>query len=223
MPDPELHIWDMDHTLIDNDCDVSWKEFLVAQGMAPPEDLQQVQFFFDQYRANRLDWEAFMAFQLKEFRGRRPEDMAPVTLAHFEQVVQPRIYTEARELLAQQQAVGAMICLLTATNRPIATPLARHLGLAQVMATELELAEGRYTGRIAGVYCGGEGKVAHLRRLCLELGVEARDVSYYGDSAADIPTLEWVGRPVAVNPSPELRAAAEAGGWQVLAFGKTAP
>lgn len=214
----EYHFWDMDHTLIDNDCDVSWKEFLVAEGLAPVTDLDEAAAFFQQYRENRLDWRAFMAFQLRELAGQTPAELAALAERHFVKIVQPRLYPRAVALVHEQLARGATVCLLTATNRAVALPLAKFVGIPHLLATELELLEGRYTGRMAGEYCGGRGKVPRLLAFCQEHGVPAAEVWYYGDSSADLPALEAVGHPVVANPMPALRAIAEQRGWPLLDF-----
>ena len=87
---PKLYIFDMDGTLIDNDCDVSWKEFLVAEGLAPRSDLALAKKFFDDYNAGTLRHEDFLAFQLREFVGRSVAEMAEVARRHFERVVRPK-------------------------------------------------------------------------------------------------------------------------------------
>jgi len=213
-----LRFWDMDHTLIDNDCDVSWKSFLIAKGRAEPDAEERADFFYQQYLRAELDVDAFLAFQLAEFRGRTPEEMAVWCQEHFEEVVRPCIYPRAAALVAAQQAAGEPLCLLTATNRAIAAPLAAHLGFEIVLATELQVEGGTYTGRIGGTYCYGEGKVAHLTGCCQALRAEPTDAWYYGDSTSDIPVLQAVGHPVAVNPKPALREIAEARGWEILDF-----
>ena len=216
---PRVHFWDMDHTLINNDCDVSWKEFLIAGGWAPPGDRAQIEFFFNQYLAGRLDHDAFMAFQLREFAGQTPAAMRALALRHYRDVVRARIYPDGLRLVQEQQRAGDCVALLTATNRLLAEPLAQRYGFDLLVATELEQdAAGRFTGRLAGIYCGREGKVPHLEAACRRLGVDPAAVSYYGDSSSDLHVLRRVGHPVVVNAMPALRAEAERCGWPALRF-----
>ena len=82
-----IRFWDMDHTLIDNDCDVSWKDFLIAEKIAPPEAKELADMFFRQYQENKLDWEGFMAFQLAELDGLSAEAAAVLAMKHFVDLV----------------------------------------------------------------------------------------------------------------------------------------
>lgn len=215
---PPVCFWDMDHTIIANDCDVSWKEFLIGAGLAPASDRQLAQKFWDDYAANRLNWDEFIAFQLRELPGFSPARLAELAAEHFARIVRPRIYPGAVALLAAQRAQGSRLCLLTATNRIVAAPLAEHLGFDDIVATELEISAGCYTGRIAGVYCGGEGKRTRLLAYCRERGLDPAACLFVGDSGADLPALHSVGYPVVVNPMPILRQEAERCGWQILQF-----
>jgi len=210
--------WDMDHTLCDNDCDVSWKQFLIATGRVPAATQELVDRFYRDYEQNRLDPEAFLAFQLAEFVGQTPAAMQALAHEHFESVVRPLLYDQAVRLVRQQLDAGDFVCLLTATNTVIAAPLATHLGFRNLLATELELRNGRYTGRREGTYVCGEGKLARLGTYCAERGIALADVHYYGDGLSDQYVLGRVGHPTAVNPMPELRALATANGWPVLDF-----
>ena len=215
---PKVHVWDMDHTLIANDCDVSWKQFLVATGRAPTDDLRLVEHFFELYRQAKLDPDEFLAFQLREFVGRTEAEMAPLAEEHFRVLVTPRIYPEALAQVRAQRAAGERVLLCTATNRLIAAPLAKAFGFPELLATELELVDGRYTGRFAGAYCGGPGKLEHLHPWCARYGLTLADLAYYGDSSSDIPVLAAVGFPRVCNPMPKLRQHAEAQGWPIQVF-----
>lgn len=213
---PILAFFDMDHTLMDNDCDVSWKEFLIGEGLAEPTERDEAASFYRQYRAGRLDVDAFLAFQLRQMRGRAPDEIGELAQRHFERVVRPRVYPDAEREVARVRASGATTALLTATCEAIAAPVAEAFGFDARLATRLEVADGRYTGRIVPPYCFGEGKIVFAEGLCREYGAALADATYYGDSQSDAPLLERVGKPVAVNPTPELSRLCEARGWPVV-------
>ena len=214
----KLAFWDMDHTVINNDCDVSWKGFLVGQGIAPASDQAVADQFYQDYLNNELDFLAFVDFQLREFIGRTPAEMAKICQRHFEGVVVETIYEEARTEIRLQQAAGVEVVLLTATNREIAAPLASNLGIETILATQLELVDGCFTGKISGIYCCAEGKAQILAGYANERGIDLADCAYYGDSTADVPVLQSVGHPHAVNPSEQLRKTAETNNWPILAY-----
>ena len=215
-PQPAVYFFDMDHTLIDNDCDVSWIEFLVRHQLAPADSLQQADFFYEQYKEGKLDLDTFFQFQLAAFTGHTPEQLAVLADQHFAEMVHHTIYDRAQKLVSDALASGRPVVLLTATNEVLAAPFARALRIPHLLATRLELHDGRYTGRISGVYCGGVGKIGFAETFCREHGSCLAQAAYYGDSINDVPLLRLVGFPYAVNPAPALRAETWANGWPIL-------
>ena len=215
-PQPAVYFFDMDHTLIANDCDVSWIEFLVRHQLAPADSLQRADFFYEQYKAGKLNLDAFFRFQLGAFTGNTPEQMAVLADRHFDEMVRHTVYEKARKLVGAALASGRPVALLTATNEVLAAPFARELRIPHLLATRLELANGRYTGRISGVYCGGEGKIGFAETFCRNHDTSLAEAAYYGDSITDVPLLRLVGFPYAVNPAPALRAETWANGWPIL-------
>lgn len=207
---------DMDHTLIDNDCDVSWKEFLIQEGIAPPSERDDIYRYFELYKQARLPEDEFNKFQLRQFAGRTHEEVVPLARAHFERHVRPRIFPQALAAIDEHRRAGRRLVLLTATNRVVAEPVAEHLGLPEIVATELECRDGRYTGRLGGRYCVKEGKVAYASQWCERNAIGLVEAAYYGDSMSDIPLLERVGHPVVVNPPEKLAALAADRGWPIL-------
>jgi HAD superfamily hydrolase (TIGR01490 family) len=209
----------MDHTLIDNDCDVSWKTFMVTEKLAPPTALVTADKFYQTYLVGKLDQAAFASFQLNEFVGRTESEMAALCQKHFVQIVKPTIYPDAEILVKKTIASGAIAVLLTATNRMIAKPLADYLGIKIIVATELELDEnGRYTGRIDGIYAAAEGKLAKAEEFCRNNGLNLGDAVCYGDSINDRFLLAAAGTPVVVNPGSSLIQLANKNGWKIINF-----
>ena len=214
----KYYFWDMDHTIINNDCDVSWKEFLISEGIADESAQQLADQFYDDYKNNCLDDEAFMAFQLEEFAGKTINEMTLMCQAHFDKVVKQTIYNEARRMISDQLSAGDFVSLLTATNDVIARPLALELGIEHIIATNLEMVDDKFTGKTTGIYCCAEGKLEKLKIYCQENGIDLSDVHYYGDSSSDIPVLEAVGFPFACNPMESLEFKATSESWPVLNF-----
>ncbi len=214
----DYHFWDMDHTVIDNDCDVSWKEFLISTGRAGPEQQEIVDKFFQQYLDGTLDDKAFMEFQLQEMRGKSLDELRVLTQEHFDTVVKPKIYPRAEAMIREQIAAGHLVCLLTATNREIALPLADYFGFRDIIATELEMLDGVFTGRTTGIYCCAEGKLTKLKAYCATNGIDLADAHYYGDSTSDLPVLHAVGHPHAANPREKVRTLACQNDWDIIDF-----
>ena len=219
----KLYILDMDGTLIDHDCDVSWKEFLIAEGIAPRSDLKLVEKYFADYNAGTLDHAEFIAFQFREFVGRTVPEMAEIARRHFEKVVRPTCRPGAREFVDRARREGAKTVILSSTNTVISEPVRAFFGIDRTDGTTLELSpDGRYTGRIAGEYALGPNKVGFMRRFAGELGITPAEIGACGDSMNDVPLLSAVGTPLVVNPSPALAETARRRDWPILDWNRTA-
>ncbi len=217
--EPKFYIFDMDHTLIDADCDVTWKHYAVAAGIAPADALEQADEFYRQYQAGTLDSEAFMQFQFREFIGEPQSVMEKHAVLHFEQFIRARCYAAARVLVGSLLRKGVPVAILTSTNTTLARPVADFFGIREVMGTTLELVDGHYTGRIVGEYTVGAGKIAPAEAFAQRCGGTLNDLAYYGDSVNDLNLLERVGFPVATNSDDVLRKVAGERSWPVVDFG----
>ncbi|MFP4379626.1 MAG: HAD family hydrolase [Candidatus Sumerlaeia bacterium] len=211
----DIVFFDMDHTLIDNDCDVSWKEFLVEKGLAPKDERDEAQKHWEAYCRGELDEDKFLAFQLRQFQGKSPEEMRDLTRLHFEERVRPNMYPQAMGAIQQARREGKRCVMLSATNRPICEPVAEAFELDGLICTDLEMEDGKFTGRIVEPYCCHEGKIFHSSRYCNKIGTTLDRVAYYGDSRNDIPLLKLVAVPVVVNPEGELLELARKENWRI--------
>ncbi|WP_344863049.1 HAD-IB family hydrolase [Amycolatopsis ultiminotia] len=132
-------------------------------------------------------------------------------------VVDPLVYVEATDLIAQHRADGHDVIILSATGEEVAAPVAEMLGATRCVATRMEIVDGRYSGEV-GFYCYGENKAVAAKQQAAEHGYDLDECFAYTDSSTDIPLLEAVGHPHAVNPDKALRRAADERGWTVLSF-----
>lgn len=135
----------------------------------------------------------------------------------LEEVISPLIYAEALELIHDHRAAGRLVCIVSSSPTEIVEPLARMLNIHRYIATRPKVVDGRYTGEL-DFYAYGPHKVAAITRLAQELGIDLQGSYAYSDSATDMPMLELVGNPVAVNPDKELRRLAEKQGWRIETF-----
>ncbi len=138
------------------------------------------------------------------------------------EVLAPMIYPEAVELVERHRAAGHRLAVVSASGAEMVEPVAAALGVEHCVATQMVVREGRYTGEI-GFYCYGEGKAVAARRLAAEHGYRLEDSYAYSDSITDLPLLEAVGHPRAVNPDRALRRIATSRGWPVLDFAAPVP
>ena len=158
--------FDMDHTVIDIDCDVSWKHFLVDEGLAPLSDHKKADDFLRIYHKGKTDIDEFVRFQLHEFVGRTQEEMRDLAQRHFDTRVREHIYPQAYQEIEHFRTMGLPSVLLTGTNRILAEPVANCLGVTDLIATEPEIKEERFTGSIVEPFLMKEGKVKTARQYC---------------------------------------------------------
>lgn len=213
-----LVLFDLDNTLLAGDSDFEWAQFLIEQGAVDREVYEaRNQEFYDQYRAGTLDIHAFLDFQLKPL-SRHPR--AQLEAWHREFMVRkirPIVRQKARGLIARHSE--DLCAVITATNSFVTAPIARELGFEHLIATEPEEINGEFTGAVRGIPCFREGKVARLEAWLSSRGtsLEAFEGSwFYSDSLNDLPLLERVTNPVAVDPDDTLRAHAKSHGWPVI-------
>ncbi|MGY1855136.1 HAD family hydrolase [Modestobacter sp. SYSU DS0290] len=133
------------------------------------------------------------------------------------EIVDPLIYAEAADLIEAHRAAGREIVIVSSSGAEMVGPIGEMLGVDRVVATRMVTVDGRYTGEI-DFYAYGEHKAAAMREIAAEQGWDLADCFAYSDSVTDLPMLEAVGHPTAVNPDRGLRRAATERGWPVLEF-----
>ncbi len=212
-----LALFDLDNTLLAGDSDFEWAQFLIEQGVLDREVYEaRNQTFYDQYKAGTLDIYEFLDFQLKPLSR---HSRAQLDAWHAEFMARKIIPMVAAGTPALLQRHRDDVCVIvTATNSFVTAPIAAHLGVPHLIATEPEQLDGEFTGRPFGLPSFKEGKVRRLHEWLAARGQSWDDVTdswFYSDSLNDLPLLEMVQHPVAVDPDPTLRACAEARGWIV--------
>jgi HAD superfamily hydrolase (TIGR01490 family) len=150
-------------------------------------------------------------------RGWPAEAVREIVLANLDTVIVPLLYEEARALVAEHHAAGRDVIVVSASGHEVVDPIAGLLGADTVIATQMVIADGRYTGDVA-FYAFGEGKATKIRELAAARGYELADCYAYSDSVTDLPMLETVGHPTAVNPDRALRREAARRGWPIRDF-----
>lgn len=213
----QLALFDLDHTLLDGDSDSIWFRFLTEQGAVDADQMAEERARHSRdYRAGRMDVAAFYRLVLKPLAEHEPEQLQAWRERFVRERILPRIAAEARSLLQQHRDAGHTLVIVTATNRFITEPIARELGVPHLLATEAEHDGFRFTGRVAGVPCFREGKLSHLREWLYEENVTPSETWFYSDSHNDLPLLEYVDHPIAVNPDAVLTDIATQRNWPVM-------
>jgi HAD superfamily hydrolase (TIGR01490 family) len=150
-------------------------------------------------------------------RGWPADQVTEIVRRHLAQTIVPYVYAQARELLAEHNAAGHDVIIVSSSGLEMVAPIGALLGASRVIATRMQVAAGRYTG-VTEFYAYGEAKVAGMREVAAECGYDLRESFAYSDSVTDVPMLEAVGHPRVVNPDRALRRVARHRGWPVLAF-----
>ena len=217
---PRLALFDLDHTLLPIDSDFEWGEFTTRIGWTDAQEFgrRNAEFFAD-YQAGTLDIRAYVRFATEAVRQQGPEAAAAAHARFMQEVIAPAIRPQALELLRQHQQAGDHVLIITATNEFVTRPIAQALGVAELLATELERdTQGWFTGNVAGEPNMREGKVRRMEQWLAQRQWGWGDVhsTFYSDSTNDIPLLEKVNAPVATNPDARLRELAVQRGWRIL-------
>ncbi len=215
-----LAIFDLDNTLLRGDSDHAWGEFLVSKDVVDGETYRLANDrYYAQYVAGTLDIHEFLAFSLQPLAR---HDRATLDAWHrefMEARVRPMIAPAARALVEDHRAHGHTLVIITATNRFVTGPIAAEFGIPHLIATEPEERDGRYTGRVAGVPSYRDGKVTRLENWLAANRETLADSWFYSDSHNDLPLLNLVAHPVAVNPDAQLHTEAQRRGWRILQLG----
>ena len=215
----KLALFDLDHTLLDGDSDVLWAQFLIEEGVLHAEEYHAKNVWFaERYKDGTLDIGEFLDFQLAPI-ARRPRGQLDAWHAQFmRRKIRPIIHARGAELLAEH--TGALAALVTATNRFITAPIAAELGIPNLIATDIEEVDGVFTGKPRGTPAFREGKVTRVNEWLAGRGAKLGDYEswFYSDSLNDLPLLERVDHPVAVDPDSTLRARAEELGWPIISL-----
>jgi len=213
-----LVLFDLDNTLLAGDSDFEWAQFLIEQGVLDREVYEaRNQRFYDDYKAGTLDIHAFLDFQLKPLARHPRAQLAAWHREYMERRIRPMIRDKARALVERHR--DDLRVVITATNSFVTAPIAREFGIAELIATEPEQRDGEFTGAVRGVPCFREGKLARLEEWLARRGgslAACPESWFYSDSHNDLPLLERVTHPVAVDPDEQLRARAASGGWPVI-------
>jgi len=215
----KLTLFDLDHTLLTGDSDVLWCDFLIEQGLLERESFAARNADMDaRYRAGTVGTEEFANFYVGTLAGRTRTQWEPLRKEFLSSVIVPRIGKDAIHLLKHHLDAGDLVVLTTATNRFITELTAGYLQIEHLIATEVEMQQGQFTGRTTVTLNMREGKVVRLHTWLADIGYTLNDFDShaYSDSINDLPLLQAVGHAVAVDPDARLRAEAQGRGWPVL-------
>lgn len=214
-----LTLFDLDHTLLAGDSDELWCEFLMARGVLPraefePRNKDMVQ----RYRDATVTTQEFADFYVGTLAGRTAKEWEPLREEFLVTEIVPRIPASALRLVQDHLDAGDLVVMTTATNRFITELTALRLRIEHLLATEVEMVDGRFSGRTQGVLNMRAGKVERLHAWLAQRGdaLSGFTSTAYSDSINDLPLLEAVTHAVAVDPDPRLAAISHERHWPIL-------
>jgi len=217
-----LALFDLDNTLLAGDSDFEWAQFLIDKKVLDREVYEaKNRGFYDQYRDGTLDIHAFLDFQLKPLSRHRRRELESWRIEFMQNRILPMITKKARTLVQSHIDDGDLTAIITATNRFVTAPIAREFGVEHLIATEPEERDGEFTGKVAGTPCFRAGKLVCLEYWLEEQGVKLAGFEqswFFSDSLNDLPLLEQVTHPVAVDPDETLHGHALKKKWQVISL-----
>ena len=214
-----LAIFDLDETLIDGDCASLWSAYMAKLGWVNAESfLKRDHELMALYSQGLLAMEDYMASSLSPLVGRSAEEVAHVVEPFVEEVIEPLIYSDACQCLAQHRSAGDRLLVISASGVHLVAPIAQRLGISEVLSIELEQQHGCYSGNTSGVLTYRDGKVKRLQAWLVEQAESLDGAYFYSDSRNDLPLLSLVAQPRVVNPDAALKAHAEQAGWPILSW-----
>jgi HAD superfamily hydrolase (TIGR01490 family) len=150
-------------------------------------------------------------------KGWRVEQVRQIVTETLEELINPYVYAEAAALIIEHRMAGRDVILVSTSGDEMVRPIGELLGISDVIATRMEVADGRYTG-VVDFYAAGANKASAVRAMAGERGYDLAESYAYSDSISDAPLLETVGHPTAVNPDRALRRLATERGWPAREF-----
>jgi HAD superfamily hydrolase (TIGR01490 family) len=217
-----LALFDLDNTILAGDSDYNWSRFLIQEGYLDGAiHAEKNEKFYADYKAGTLDIFAFVEFQFKPL-ARNPRTLLNQLLKKYvEEVIKPMITEKARALVKRHQDEGDLIIVITATNSFITRPIAELFGIENLIGTDPEEKEGEFTGKVSGLPSFKEGKVTRLEAWLKgkNLSLASFEKSYfYSDSHNDLPLMQKVTHPVAVDSDDILSEYAQSKGWPQISL-----
>lgn len=214
-----IAIFDLDNTLIAGDSDHCWGEFLVERGVVDSLIFKRVNDqFYEDYQTGDLDIEAYLTFALEPLTRFTMAELEDLHREFMRAKIEPLRLPKAVELIDRHRQAGDIPLIITATNSFITRPIADWLGVEHLLACDPEIVDGRYSGKTLNTPCFQEGKVSRLHEWLQQTGNGLQGSYFYSDSANDIPLLQAVTHPIAVDPCPRLQQHAQQQGWPIISL-----
>ena len=219
-----LALFDLDNTLLAGDSDFEWAQFLISKGVVDREiqEAKNIEFY-EHYKAGTLDIYEFLNFQLAPLARHSREELDAWHAEYMERHIRPIMSVQARTLVLEHLAAGDLCAIVTATNSFVTSPIAREFGIQHLIGTipAVDVQNGRFSGQPTGTPSFQGGKIVRVENWLQELGLwwgSFENSYFYSDSHNDLPLMQKVKMPVAVDPDDKLCAHASEMGWKIISL-----
>lgn len=214
-----LAIFDLDNTLIADDSDYLWGQFLVDQGIVDKDRYEKANAkFYNDYKQGTLNIVEFLNFSLQPLADNDPQQLYQWRTQFIREIITPLLLQPARQLIDKHRNKGDILLVITATNRFVTEPVVKLYGIDNLLATTPEMKDGKYTGGFNGIPCFRDGKVKLLEEWLKDSSHTLQDSWFYSDSHNDLPLLKLVDHPVAVDPDEKLARYAKEANWPIISL-----
>ena len=214
----ELLIFDLDNTLLAGDSDRNWGIFLSEQKIVDESYLDESERFYNNYYEGSLDIDGFLSFCLKPLVANDMAKLLKLREQFIEEKIRPIVTKTGKELINQAHAEGKKVIIATATNDFVTRPIADIFDVSVLIATEFEIKDDAFTGRVVGVPCFRGGKLNKVTKWINDNNFDLAQASFYSDSFNDLPLLEKVKKPVIVDGDDKLREIGKNKNWECMSF-----
>ena len=210
-------VFDLDNTLLGDDSDTMWGAFLVEIGAVDATHYKERnEWYYQQYKDGCLDIDDYLTFALRPLAANDLNTLHAWREEFVTTRIEPIILPKAEALLEKHRAQQDMLLIITATNKFITDPIAKRLGVSELLATEPELIDGKYTGRYLGTPTFQDGKITAFDEWRKQRQVEHEPFYFYTDSHNDLPLLKLATHPIAVDADDALQAYADQHSWKSM-------
>lgn len=214
-----LALFDLDNTLLGGDSDYLWGRYLAENNIVDAQLYHDQNLaFYQDYQQGQLDIDAFLRFVFTPLAAHPMTTLLAWRADYLQQKIDPIILPKGLALIEQHRAKGDDLLIITATNSFLTAPIAEKFGVEHLIATDPEIKNGQFTGNVAGTPSFQEGKVTRLTDWLAKQQKDLRGSVFYSDSHNDVPLLEQVDNPVAVDPDDRLRQIANDRDWKILSL-----
>ena len=214
----ELLIFDLDNTLLAGDSDRNWGIFLSEQQIVDSSYLDESERFYNNYYEGSLDIDGFLSFCLRPLIANDMSVLLGLRDQFIEEKIKPIVTKVGKELIDKAHFEGKKVIIATATNDFVTRPIADIFGVSVLIATEFEVINNSFTGRVIGAPCFRDGKLNKVTKWISDNNFDLSQASFYSDSFNDLPLLEKVRNPIVVDGDDKLIQIGKKNNWECISF-----